>query len=740
MNVPIESRFGRALYEALPEVYRTRDATREGEGHLALYLDSCGKLLDTIYNSLDQRYKDCFPETCQEWLLPYFAQLVGTTTLSPHIEGKRREIMHAVAWRQGKGSLTTARDIAEKIGSFENLEIREGWKRVARTACVNGPFVSPESVDLREKSPQSFAGHHNQAPHCVDVRKPNWLQGHANPQAVLLYAPPFPGFFEEKNTVSFEWKTAETNGSVDIDSWFKKGEIPASEFMGIEYDGETWFFYKKTGVTKNIHITGKKTLETSPEYSFKEIKEDPKTVIRYRFSEINLDDRLAVPTGTYLVLEKLAARNIHIHNGITDTPISGLIANDCLLHEVHAPNSPVRLVYCTVLDEITAGHLDASDCIFVDTLYKKFNLPPDTIRYSRHGNEPVFSHIVGNTMEIPVFYTWEWGKPGCGVLHPVSPKAICHGAEDGGEMGAFHHRAYASVWDAVIEKLNDYLSAGMSATLIPDEPLLHGHVHIHVQPHPLPQPILPYAPPHPGFFNDENVVTFEWATKTRNGRDDINSWFNEKKWLIPPSEFMGLEYDGETWFFYKKPGVTETIHITGNKRLESAARYRFSKINLDGRLVVLTGTYLELEKLAARNIHIHNDDTNTPLSGLIANDCLFQKVHAPNSLMRLTYCTVLGKMYAELLEARDCIFMEILYKNRHRRFSPPGAIRYSRHSNEPAFVHIAGNTTETPVFYTQEWGKPGCGVLHPTSPEAIRHGAEGGGEMGAFHQIDWRWG
>jgi hypothetical protein len=472
MTAITQSRFGRALYEALPEIYRTRDGRREdegegknnGDGHLAAYLDSCGKLLDAVYNSLDQRYRDCFPETCQEWLLPYFAELVGAATLSPHAEGRRMEIMNAVAWRQGKGSLTTVRDIAEKMGCFENPVVREGWRRVARTARTGGPSVSPAVTDLRGKGPKDFTGHRNTAPHFVDVRKPDWNRGHAHPRAILIYAPPYPGFFAGKEVVSFQWRTETTNGTADIDSWFKKttSSISPGKFIGLKYDSKTntWFFHKKSGVREIIRIEGGKKMNGAA---------------RYRFSELNLEGKMSVTTGSYLILEKLAARDVYVANNTKDTPLSGLIATDCLLQDVKASNSLVRLEYCTVLKEMFAEELYASDCVFMGTLYRnasKSNPPVvRAIRYSRHGQESAFGGIVGNTTERPVFYTREWGAPMCGVMHPSSSEAIYSGAEDGGEMGAFHHRAYALAWEAVVRKINDCIPVGMRAALIPDETL-----------------------------------------------------------------------------------------------------------------------------------------------------------------------------------------------------------------------------------------------------------------------------
>jgi hypothetical protein len=54
------------------------------------------------------------------------------------------------------------------------------------------------------------------------------------------------------------------------------------------------------------------------------------------------------------------------------------------------------------------------------------------------------------------------------VQHPSSPKTVRFGAEDGGEMGAYHQWLYSLQAEAVHDKLQDYLPVGMEAVLIPD--------------------------------------------------------------------------------------------------------------------------------------------------------------------------------------------------------------------------------------------------------------------------------
>jgi hypothetical protein len=72
------------------------------------------------------------------------------------------------------------------------------------------------------------------------------------------------------------------------------------------------------------------------------------------------------------------------------------------------------------------------------------------------------------TTEVPVFYSSEFGAAGAGVLHPATPASIREGAEDGGELGAYHHQRLSLRWEAVRDKFAEYLPFGMEAVLIPD--------------------------------------------------------------------------------------------------------------------------------------------------------------------------------------------------------------------------------------------------------------------------------
>lgn len=139
MSAP--SAYGKHLFDLLPEIYRERDRTRPAgrAGHLKDYLDSHGVLVDRVRNTLEQLYADHFPDVpqqgrvCQSWIIPYLADLVGASPVSPFPDGRRDEVAKAVRWSKRKGTLVAVEEIIETVALSE-AEIQEGWKRIIVTA------------------------------------------------------------------------------------------------------------------------------------------------------------------------------------------------------------------------------------------------------------------------------------------------------------------------------------------------------------------------------------------------------------------------------------------------------------------------------------------------------------------------------------------------------------------------------------------------------------------------------
>jgi hypothetical protein len=133
----------------------------------------------------------------------------------------------------------------------------------------------------------------------------------------------------------------------------------------------------------------------------------------------------------------------------------------------------MRLEYCTVLRKTVCEWIEASDCIFAGKVQKDHptqEKPPQAgcIRYSRLSKTAMGAVAVFHCSTAkPLFFASHYGDRSCGVLHPASLGAIRHGAEDGGEMGAFHSRSYVLQWEAIVSKLQDFLPVGIEAVVIP---------------------------------------------------------------------------------------------------------------------------------------------------------------------------------------------------------------------------------------------------------------------------------
>jgi len=505
----LRTRTGRQLYDLLPEVYRTRDRDEaQGRGDLAAYLDACGELLDRIRQTLDQRLADAFPDqpaegrAAQGWILPYFAQLLDVRLVSPHLEGRREEVAKAVAWRQRKGTLATVDAITEAVAQTR-AEVHEGWKRVAVTPRPGLPLEpslklprpldphNPLDAALHPGLPSVIPDlrrcvcipgtHEDHTRRTVDGRLPSWKRGHYHPRRLVLFTPPPAGFFPP-TAVRFTWGEREQHGEVfqDVEPDEGGGRVlfnPAPPW----WEGQPW-------------PAGRAAVITTQPPTF----DKPVGIHELSFEE-NLIFELA--PGERVELRGVAASRVEVRlreetETESETDPDGdelpvLDARDCLFREIDAEVAEVQLEYCTVLDDVSAHRVLASDCLFAGEVEigDQTEDSSSCVRYSRIPPELASPSVTwlrrpATTTEEPAFFDLELGQPegvpespdfggpGCGVLHPATPETVCFGAEDGGEMGAYHRDRHCLQRAAVVEKLKDFLPVGIDAALVPDPRLL----------------------------------------------------------------------------------------------------------------------------------------------------------------------------------------------------------------------------------------------------------------------------
>lgn len=95
------------LYERLPEIYRIRDMEQEPPGQLKSYLSLVEKVFGDIHENIESLYDDLFIESCDDWVIPYIGDLLGTSHLKGDPWTLRADVADTIALRRSKGTLSS---------------------------------------------------------------------------------------------------------------------------------------------------------------------------------------------------------------------------------------------------------------------------------------------------------------------------------------------------------------------------------------------------------------------------------------------------------------------------------------------------------------------------------------------------------------------------------------------------------------------------------------------------------
>jgi len=345
------------------------------------------------------------------------------------------------------------------------LQLRPGKPATRDTAGGRKEFEWRQPHPLG--APRFPGSYEDTSRRTLDLRNPEVGLGRYHPRRLLVFTAPPTGFFPPVRK-KFAWS-----------AW----DVPADDPVGVS---------EKDGVRRIFHPDppqpdgrGGKAISIENDLTL-----DREEVIH--IEDLNFPGTLEVTRGR-LELRRVAVRHLVIGSG-GDEP--ALDAVDCLFETVSVVSGLARLEYCTVLGSLSCRRIQASDCIFAGvTLASGGNEDEDDvgagcIRYSRIPPDlarPPADQVrwPATTTQEPAFLAFElcdeqgetrraseFGQPGHGVLHPATPESIRFGAEDGGEMGAYHHRRYCLQDAAILEKLRDFLPLGLEPVLIPDPRLL----------------------------------------------------------------------------------------------------------------------------------------------------------------------------------------------------------------------------------------------------------------------------
>lgn len=198
------------LYELLPSLYRARDGER---GELRRFLRVLAAPLAELRQNIEELHGDLFIDTCNDWIIPYIADMVGATLIFPDAPSNRRDVRGTVGWRRRKGTRGALEEMGSDL-SGQAVVTHEGWQRLLIVQDLNLPRPERAVTDLRPAAlAESASGPLDAAFHAVDLRSISATSGRYHPQHVVHWTHPTQ-LFPVREGVASERTRRDVNGAV----------------------------------------------------------------------------------------------------------------------------------------------------------------------------------------------------------------------------------------------------------------------------------------------------------------------------------------------------------------------------------------------------------------------------------------------------------------------------------------------------------------------------------------------
>jgi phage tail-like protein len=159
------------LYSLLPGIYRQNDL--EGGEPLRALLSVLERELDVLERDIEAAYDNWFVQTCDVWVLPYLADLVGLPPMDRqrHIfSTQRRQVANAIAYGRRKGTLGVLEHALRDVTGWHFCAVEMARQLAATTRLSGTPQIGLATADMRDTiSLVRMDGPFNQQGHGADV-------------------------------------------------------------------------------------------------------------------------------------------------------------------------------------------------------------------------------------------------------------------------------------------------------------------------------------------------------------------------------------------------------------------------------------------------------------------------------------------------------------------------------------------------------------------------------------------
>lgn len=121
------------LWNLLPAIYRAEDTAELNKpGPLREMVNRIGAQAAILRRSIDRLWEDQSIETCDDWVIPYIADLLATNLVAGlDARGQRLDVANTIYYRRRKGTVGVLEEIAADITGWD-ARVVEFFRRMAR--------------------------------------------------------------------------------------------------------------------------------------------------------------------------------------------------------------------------------------------------------------------------------------------------------------------------------------------------------------------------------------------------------------------------------------------------------------------------------------------------------------------------------------------------------------------------------------------------------------------------------
>jgi hypothetical protein len=125
--------FAEKLWEMIPAIYRHEDGMSQNPGVLRSIVELIAEQAAVLRRSNDQLWDDQFIELCNDWAVPYMADLLGTRLVSAlNKRARRTDVAKTIYYRRRKGTLRVMEELIRDITGWDG-KVSENFRRLARS-------------------------------------------------------------------------------------------------------------------------------------------------------------------------------------------------------------------------------------------------------------------------------------------------------------------------------------------------------------------------------------------------------------------------------------------------------------------------------------------------------------------------------------------------------------------------------------------------------------------------------